>query len=357
MEAIHELFSAGVIAAFADIFTLGGIVALMLYLDWRLALVSFAAVPLLSALVLLYRGPMREAFRDVRARLARLNGCLQEDVVGMDVVQAHLAEGERFERFDAINRSHREACLRSIRYDAILFSAVEAGGSVAIALVLWQGAAAIVGGTLTLGVLAAFIEYIAKFFAPLKDLSAKYTLVQSALASSERILELLGTEPEVLPPLRPRPLPRAGGHAPPSGEPALSSPSRLLGLQRSGPPRSGPVAGGHVAFEGVSFTYNSTDGDAEKRPAPAPALHRVSFEARPGEVVALVGATGAGKTTAIKLLARLYDPQEGRILLDGADIRELDLKDLRRAVGVVMQEPFLFTGDVAGNIRLGDGPL
>lgn len=317
VEAIHELFSAGVIAVVADLFTFAGIVALMLYLNWRLALVSFAVVPPLVALVLFCQGPVREAFRDVRARLSRLNGTLQENVAGMDVVQVHLAEGDRFARFDAINRSHREACLRSIRYDAILFSAVEAGGSVAVALVIWQGASSIVEGALTLGVLVAFIEYIAKFFAPLRDLSAKYTLVQSALASAERILDLLRTQPEVQSPRRPA----------------------LL-----------PPGGGHIIFKGVSFTYPSLDGGNGK--ASFPALQNVSFEVRPGEVVALVGATGAGKTTAIKLLHRLYNLGEGTILLDGVDIRALDLKDLRRAVGVVIQDPFLFSGDVARNIHL-----
>ena len=317
VEAIHELFSAGVIAVFADLFTFAGIVALMLYLNWRLALVSFAVVPPLVALVLFCQGPVREAFRDVRARLSRLNGTLQENVAGMDVVQVHLAEGDRFARFEAINRSHREACLRSIRYDAILYSAVEAGGSVAVALVIWHGASSIVEGTLTIGVLAAFIEYIAKFFAPLRDLSAKYTLVQSALASAERILDLLRTQPEVQNPRRPAPL---------------------------------PPGGGHIIFKGVSFTYPFFDGGNGK--ATFPTLQNVSFEVRPGEVVALVGATGAGKTTAIKLLHRLYDLREGAILLDGVDIRALDLKDLRRAVGVVIQDPFLFSGDVARNIFL-----
>ncbi len=322
VEAIHELFSAGIIAVFADLFTFGGIVALMLYLNWRLALVSFVVVPPLAALVLFCQGPIREAFRDVRARLSRLNGTLQENVSGMDVVQVHLAEGDRFAHFDAVNRSHREACLRSIRYDAILFSAVEAGGSVAVALVIWHGASSIVEGALTLGVLAAFIEYIAKFFAPLRDLSAKYTLVQSALASAERILDLLRTQPEVQSPRRPALLPSGGGH---------------------------------ILFNGVSFTYPSLDGGNGK--ANLPALQNVSFEIRPGEVVALVGATGSGKTTVIKLLHRLYDLGEGRILLDGVDIRALDLNDLRRAVGVVIQDPFLFSGDVARNIFLDEEHL
>ncbi len=322
VEAIQELFSSGVIAVVADLFTFAGIVSLMLYLNWRLALVSFAVVPPLVALVLFYQGPVREAFRDVRARLSRLNGTLQENVAGMDVVQVHLAEDDRFARFDAINRSHREACLRSIRYDAILYSAVEAGGSIAVALVIWHGASSIVEGVLTLGVLAAFIEYIAKFFAPLRDLSAKYTLVQSALASTERILDLLRTQPEIQSPRRPA----------------------LL-----------PPGDGHIIFKGVSFSYPSFEEENGKETFHA--LQNVSFEVKPGEVVALVGATGAGKSTVIKLLHRLYDLREGSILLDGVDIRELDLKDLRRAIGVVIQDPFLFSGSVARNIFLDEESL
>lgn len=310
VETLNELFSSGLVALFGDFFTLAAIMVAMLVMDWRLALVAFTVIPLIWIIAVVFRRRIRDAFRDIRARVARLNAFLQEHLSGMRVVQLFGREEEAARRFDTVNRDHLRAHLRSITIYAVFLPIGEVITAVALASLLWVGGLR-VGGTLTVGVLAAFIQLTRRFFQPLQDLSDKFNLLQSAMASSERIFRLLDTPVEVPEPAGPVPIP---------------VPLR-----------------GEVRFEGVSFRYR----------AEGPwVLEDVSFTARPGETVALVGHTGAGKTTIISLLLRFYDPDRGRILLDGVDIRDLSLSDLRSAVGYVQQDLFLFAGDIERNILL-----
>ncbi len=314
VETLNELFSSGLIAVFGDLFALGAIMAAMLLMDWRLALVAFAVIPLVWLVAVLFRRRVRDAFREIRARLARLNSFTQEHLSGMRVVQLFGREEAAAAGFDRVNRDHLRAHLRSITIYAVFFPIIEVLTAVALASLLWYGGLRSLDGTLTVGVLAAFIQLTRRFFQPLQDLSEKFNLVQSAMASSERIFALLDTPVEVAEPAVPVPLPR-------------------------------PVRG-EVRFEGVWFRY---------RAGGAWVLQDVSFTASPGRTLALVGHTGAGKTTIISLLLRFYEPERGRITLDGVDIRDLALADLRGAIGYVQQDLFLFAGDVERNILL-DAP-
>jgi ATP-binding cassette, subfamily B, multidrug efflux pump len=315
VETLNELFSSGVVTVFGDVFTLAAIMLMMLATDWRLALVAFAVIPLVWLTVTLFRRSVRDAFRDIRVRLARLNAYLQEHLSGMRVVQLFGRERASALEFGEINASHLEAHLRSITIYAIFFPVIEVLTAVALALLLWYGGLRTVGGTLTVGVLAAFVQLTRRFFQPLQDLSEKFNLLQSAMASSERVFRLLDEPITVPEPAHPRPLPR---------------PSR-----------------GEVVFDRVWFRY------AEGGPW---VLKDVSFRASPGQTVALVGHTGAGKTTVVNLLLRFYDPQQGRITVDGVDIRELATGDLRGLIGFVQQDLFLFAGDILHNLAL-DAPI
>ena len=312
VETLNELFSSGVVTIFGDVFTLLAIMAMMLVIDVKLALVTFAVIPLVWLTAAIFRRSVRDAFRDIRYRLARLNAYLQERLSGMRVVQLFGREEASAERFAELNREHLAAHLRSITVYAIFFPVVEVLTAVAMALLLWYGGLRVLDGTLTVGILAAFIQYTRRFFQPLQDLSEKFNLLQSAMASSERVFALLDEPVTVPEPASPRPLPR-------------------------------PLRG-EVRFEGVWFRY-SADGPW--------VLRDVSFVASPGKTVALVGHTGAGKTTVVNLLLRFYDPDRGRITVDGVDIRELSTADLRSAIGFVQQDLFLFTGDILHNLTLG----
>ncbi len=312
VETLNELFSSGVVTIFGDVFTLVAIMAMMLVIDVKLALVTFAVIPLVWLTAAIFRRSVRDAFRDIRYRLARLNAYLQERLSGMRVVQLFGREEASAERFAELNREHLAAHLRSITVYAIFFPVVEVLTAVAMALLLWYGGLRVLDGTLTVGILAAFIQYTRRFFQPLQDLSEKFNLLQSAMASSERVFALLDEPVTVPEPASPRPLPR-------------------------------PLRG-EVRFEGVWFRY-SADGPW--------VLRDVSFVASPGKTVALVGHTGAGKTTVVNLLLRFYDPDRGRITVDGVDIRELSTADLRSAIGFVQQDLFLFTGDILHNLTLG----
>jgi ATP-binding cassette subfamily B protein len=315
VETLNELFSSGVVTIFGDVFTLVAIMTMMLALDWRLALVTFAVIPLVWLTARVFRRRVREAFGDIRVRLARLNAFLQERLSGMRVVQLFGREGETARRFAGLNREHLEAHLRSITIYAVFFPVVEVLTAVAMALLLWYGGLRVLDGTLTIGVLAAFIQYTRRFFQPLQDLSEEFNLLQSAMASSERVFALLDERVTVEEPAHPAHLPR-------------------------------PVRGA-VRFEQVWFRY-SPDGPW--------VLRDVSFSASPGQTVALVGHTGAGKTTIVNLLLRFYDPDRGRITVDGIDIRELSTADLRAMIGFVQQDLFLFTGDILHNLTL-DAPI
>jgi ATP-binding cassette subfamily B protein len=315
VETLNELFSSGVVTIFGDAFTLVAIMGMMLAIDWRLALVTFAVIPLVWLTARIFRRRVREAFSDIRVRLARLNAFLQERLSGMRVVQLFGREEDMARRFAALNQEHLEAHLRSITIYAVFFPAVELLTAIAMALLLWYGGLRTLHGTLTVGVLAAFIQYTRRFFQPLQDLSEKFNLLQSAMASSERVFALLDEPVTVREPDRPMPLPR-------------------------------PVRGA-VRFEHVWFRYS---------PASPWVLCDVSFTALPGQTIALVGHTGAGKTTIVNLLLRFYDPDRGRITIDGVDIRELSTADLRSIIGFVQQDLFLFTGDILHNLTL-DAPI
>jgi ATP-binding cassette, subfamily B, multidrug efflux pump len=315
IETLNELFSAGLVTMFGDLFTLLAIMALMLATDWRLALVAFAVIPLVWLTATVFRRQVREAFRDIRTRLARLNSFLQEHLSGMRLVQLFSREEAAARKFDDLNRDHLAAHLRSITVYAVFFPVIEVLTAVALALLLYYGGLRAISGTLTVGVLAAFIQLTRRFFQPLQDLSEKVNLFQAAMASSERVFQLLDEPVAVREPVRPVPL-------------------------------AHPVRG-ELRFEGVWFRYSETGPWV---------LRDVSFTAAPGRTVALVGHTGAGKSTIISLLLRFYDPVEGRITVDGVDIRELSMAALRGLIGFVQQDLFLFTGDILHNLTL-DAPI
>jgi ATP-binding cassette subfamily B multidrug efflux pump len=310
VDALNDLFASGVVSVFGDIFTLVGIMAVLLSLDWRLALVTFSVLPLIVAVTQWFRRNVRESYRQVRALVARINAFLQENISGMATVQMFRREARNYASFESLNREHREINIASIFYYAVFYPSIEITGALAMALIIWWGGGWVLAGTLTLGSLVAFTQYSQRFFRPISDLSEKFNLLQSAMASSERIFTLLDTPVGVLVP----PTPTAS---------------------------DGP---GDIVFDHVWFAYAGEDF----------VLRDVSFEVRPGERVAIVGATGAGKTTIINLLMRFYDVSRGRILVDGVDIRSLDLEALRRRFSLVLQDVHLFSGTVAGNVRLGD---
>ena len=313
VEAVSEAFTSGLFAVVADVVTLVGVVAIMLWMDWRLALVTFAIVPVLFAVAGYFRIRARDAYRGVRRRLARLNAFLQESIQGMAVIQLFAREAHERAEFQQRNEDYRRSLFTSTRFEASLYAGVEALGSVALALLVWYGGGRILDGALTFGALVAFIQYTNRFFLPIRDLGAKYTVMQAAMASAERIYSLLDRGPEVE-------TPRAT--------------------------RAPAAAAGRVAFEGVWFAY------ADERWV----LADCSFTVTPGEHVALVGTTGEGKSTCVRLLNRTWDVGRGCVLVDGVDVREWDLGRLRRHVGVIFQDPVLFTGSVESNLTLdGDG--
>jgi ATP-binding cassette subfamily B multidrug efflux pump len=297
----------------------------MLWMDWRLALVAFTVLPLIVLVAQWFRRNVRESYRTVRTWIARINAFLQENITGMPTVQLFRREPLNFEQFDAIDRKHRDANVDSIFYYAVFYPAIEAIGALAAALIIWYGGANVLAGTLTLGALVAFLQYSQRFFRPISDMSEKFNVLQSAMASSERIFKLLD-EPV-----------------------AIESPTHPVSRPRPAP--------GHIVFDRVWFAYNATEagraggGDATE---PEWVLRDVSFEVRPGERLGIVGATGSGKTTLINLLLRFYDVQRGSITIDGVDIRQLDLAELRGLFSLVLQDVHLFSGTIADNIRLGN---
>jgi ATP-binding cassette subfamily B protein len=316
VETLNELFSSGIVTVFGDVFTLLFIVAAMLRMDWRLALVAFSVLPFVAWAAFLFRARIREAYRDIRVRIARINAFLHERFTGMQVVQLFNREDRDAQRHAEVNRDYLEAHLRSITYYALFFPVIELFTAVAIALIIFSGGASILEGTATVGIVAAFLQYARRFFRPIQDLSEKYNLLQGAMASSERIFKLLDTEIAITDPVHPRSLPH---------------PTR-----------------GEIEFRNVWFAYGTDD-----QGGPDWVLKDVSFRIAPGSKVAIVGHTGAGKTTLINLLMRFYEPQEGEILLDGVPIGELRVKELRDRIGLVLQDVFLFSRNVEYNIKLG----
>ncbi len=313
VEVLNQMFTQGVVAIFGDVFTLLGIIVAMLILNWRLALVTFAVLPILFWVAFLFKIKVRDAFREMRQRLARVNSYLQENLTGMRIVQLFRREKRNLEEFRDLNRGLMQSHLKTIFYFAVFFPAVELISAVAIALILWTGGEMILGGAgvLTLGGLIAFIQYAERFYMPVRDLAEKYNILQSAMASSERLFQLLDEKPKIKDPLQPRKLGEARSTA--------------------------------IEFRNVSFAYNESEW----------VLRHASFRVEAGQTVAIVGHTGAGKTTLVNLLTRFYEAQEGQILLDGVDIREITQRELRQRLGVVQQEVFIFARSVEDNIRLG----
>ena len=316
VEQLNEAFSSGLVSIFGDLFTLLFILGVMVHLDWRLALVTFTVLPLVGVAAFVFRGLIRRAYREIRVRLARINAFTQEHLTGVRVVQLFGREATVVERFRRVNAEHLDAHLRSIRYYALFFPVIEVLTAIALALILWYGGGEAIQGAVTVGVLAAFLQYTRRFFRPIQDLSEKYNILQAAMAAAERIFELLDTEPEIRDDPDPLPLP---------------SPAR-----------------GEIEFRDVWFRY---DDDGEW------VLRGVSFTARPGERVAIVGATGAGKSTIISLLMRFYDVSRGEIRFDGVPIHRVRVAELRERIGLVLQDVFLFSDSVAANIRLGSGEI
>jgi len=341
VESLNELFTAGVVSGLGDLFTLVAISGMMIVTDWQLAAASFLVIPLVYATSRLFQSRVRAAYRDIRTRLARINAFLQERLTGMRVVQLFGRERDEARRFDALNRSHLEAHLKSITIYALYFPAIEVLTSVALATLIVAAAGRVGAGTVTVGTVAAFLMLVRRFFQPLQDLSDKYNTLQQAMASSERIFKLLDTE--VSPP-------HAGG--PPHREGTEGRATEVT--ERPRPAAPGPRAV-TVEFHDVWFAYDVAhvaDGAGRRSGEPEWVLRGVSFRARPGETIALVGHTGAGKTTVVSLLMRFYEPQRGRITIDGVDVRRMPLAELRSLIGYVQQDIFLFAGDVATNIRL-----
>jgi ATP-binding cassette subfamily B multidrug efflux pump len=311
VDVLNELFTSAVVTIVGDIVTLIGIMVAIFLLNHELAAVAFSVLPLIVLVTIWFRRNVRTTYRDVRTALARMNANLQENLTGMSTTHIMNREDRQFEGFRAVNAEHRDANVRSIFYYAMFFPAIELIGALATALIIWYGGRQVMWGGLTLGGLVAFLLYAERFFRPISDMSEKYNILQSAMASSERIFNLLDAPIEV---------------------PAPAAPKAVA-----------PVHG-DIRFDGVHFAYQS--GEA--------VLRDVSFHVAPGEKVAIVGATGSGKTTLISLLTRFYDVQQGAITVDGIDVREWDPGALRRAIGVVLQDVFLFAGNIEENLRLGE---
>jgi ATP-binding cassette subfamily B multidrug efflux pump len=332
VDALNEMFTSGVVSIFEDIFVLAGIMAIMLSVNWKLALITFSVLPFIAFATKLFRDRVRDSYRRIRVAIARINAHLQEHVSGMVVLQLFNREKKAFKTFSDVNAQHMDAYKDAIMAHAVYYPVVEILSSIAIASVIWFGARDLARNLTTLGVLIAFMQYAQRFFRPIQDFSEKYNILQSAMAASERVFKLLDTPAEI-------------------NEAAVTKIPQGLG---------------RIEFDRVWFAYRNVPAASEQAGQPGAAvptqafpgepdwvLRDVSFTIEPGETAAIVGHTGAGKTTIISLLLRFYDVQRGSIRIDGVDVKEMPLTDLRRRFGVVLQDPFLFTGTVEGNIRLG----
>ncbi|HMD96690.1 MAG TPA: ABC transporter ATP-binding protein [Terriglobia bacterium] len=351
VDVLNDLFASGVVAIFGDIFTLLSIIVVMLKMDWKLALLTFSVLPLIVAVTMAFRKAVRDSYRRIRTAIARINAYLQEHITGMAVLQLFNREERSYAEFEQINRTHMDAYKDSILAYGLFYPTVELLGVVAVGIIIWLGGGMSLRGAVTVGTAIAFIQYSQRFFRPIQDLSDKYNILQAAMAASERIFKLLDTPVTITDPPEPAEEPgfgvRDSGFAEEPGLAEVRFPtrdSRLPSSSRIPSPESRtPEFQGRVEFRNVGFAYR--DGHR--------VVENVSFTIEPGETVAVVGHTGAGKTTLTSLLLRFYDIQEGSITLDGIDIRRLRLCDLRRNFGIVLQDPFLFSGTIASNIRMG----
>ena len=311
VEVLRELFTSGVITLFGNLLHIFAIMGVMLYFDWKLALITFAVLPIIFAGTTVYQVYSRRAFRDQRKYLAQINAFMNENIVGMTTMQLFARESRSWLQFDERNKQYLGANLRSIFYFSLFSPMIEVSGSLALAVIIWYGGGQILQDTMTIGVLFAFIQYSQRLFWPIRELSEKYTIFQNAMASSERIFDLMDTQPTIVSP----------------------TPAKALdGLN------------GEIEFRNVWLAYNAENY----------VLRDVSFKIKAGEKVAIVGHTGSGKTSIINLLCRFYEVSKGQILIDGIDLREMELQDLRRAINIVQQNIFLFSGTVEKNINLDD---
>lgn len=332
VEVLNELFTSGLVVIFGDFFILLGITVTLFVLNWKLALIAFSIIPLLIYVAGLYRVKARSAYRETRINLARLNSHLHENISGMNTVQAFGREKDNFDKFDHANLENCNSQLRSVFYNAVFFPTIEVFTALSISLIIWYGGGQVIKDAIMPGVLVAFIQYLQRFFKPIRDLTEKYNIMQSAMASSERIFELLDTPEDI-----PNPV----------------SPNYMSSIQ------------GEIRFENVWFSYNHSSDDqlagGDRKDIAHTTLGEnnyvlkdISFHLNPGESVAIVGATGSGKTSIINLLGRFYDIQQGSIFVDGVDIAKMDKFQLRKNIGIVLQDVFLFSGDIEYNITIGN---
>jgi len=391
VDALNEMFTSGVVSIFDDIFTMLGIMGIMLCMNWKLALITFAVLPGIVIATKIFRDKVRDSYRRIRTAIARINAYLQEHVSGMIVLQLFNRERKAYKRFSEINRSHMDAFKDAILAYAVYYPVVDLFSAVAIAGVFWWGGQDVIRKlsvttfefvrqphlglhpvmvTASLGVLIAFTQYAMRFFRPIMDFSEKYNILQSAMAASERIFKLIDTPVGVVSPSAPR---KAAGpgrlefdhvwfayrEVADEGKDHLETATSAFPPTRSGAARSADhvgtaeqnkAAGGNGSSQPSKDAKDATSVVVAK---PDWVLRDVSFAIEPGETVAVVGHTGAGKTTLISLLMRFYDVQKGAVRIDGVDVKDMDLSDLRARFGVVLQDPFLFTGTIGGNIRLG----
>lgn len=311
IEVLNEMFSSGIVMVFADVFTIAGILIFMFSLSWQLSLISLSVIIPLAYATVVFRKKVRVAYRDVRLFLARMNAFLQEHISGILVVKIFNKEEKTLKSFEEINLDHTKANLRSVFYYSIFFPVVEFIGAISAALIIWYGGGQVIHQALTIGILISFLQYAEMFFRPIRDLSEKYNIMQTAMASSERIFKLLDQNVFIPNPERP---------------------AELVNVK------------GKIEFRDVSFAYVDEQY----------VLKNLSFSIRPGEKIAFVGATGAGKTSIMNLLCRFYDVQKGEILLDGVNVKDITKENLRRNIGLVIQDIFLFSGSIEENINLGN---
>ena len=311
VEVLNDMFSSGIVMVFSDVFMIFGILWFMFSMNWQLALVSLSVLPFLFYGTFLFRKKAREAYRDVRIQIAKINTFMQEHITGMIVDQIFNREKKAYDQFDGLNAAHRDANIRSIFYYAVFYPAVDIIGAVAVGLIIWYAGGRALEGRVTIGTIMAFLQFNEMFWRPIRDLSEKYNIMQTAMASSERIFKLLDDKSII---------------------------------HDSQTPLALPAVKGKIEFRNVWFAYNDENW----------VLKNVSFIIQPGETAAFVGHTGAGKTTIISLLSRFYDIQKGDILVDDLNIRDLKKEDLRKHIAVVLQDVFLFSGDIKGNISLGN---
>jgi|WetSurMetagenome_2_1015567.scaffolds.fasta_scaffold22414_2 ATP-binding cassette, subfamily B, multidrug efflux pump len=311
IEVLYEVFSSGLVTAFGDIFTIIWILYFMFTLDWKLSLVSLSVLPILIYATSVFRKKVRASYSRIRVLIAKMNSYIQEHITGISIVQLFVKEKETVEEFEIINREHTEQNKKSIFYYAVFFPIVELLGAVAVGLIIWYGGGQVFNNVISVGIIISFIQFTEMFFRPIRDLSEKYNILQTAMASSERIFELLDQKSPMLDPENPKPVNDVVGN---------------------------------IEFKNVWFAYNEEDY----------VLKNISFHINEGERVAFVGATGAGKSTIINLLCRFYDVSKGNISLDGTDIREYKQRELRSNIAIVLQDVFLFSGDIKSNIDLGN---